>query len=402
MSLEIINPRIYTKNDYNLISCNYKIINPIKKQIIMKPIHTFYTNLKIYLDKPSYDIFCSNMISAPVQPFNISLANFQNNIISKLLPNRISNKSGTVPFEDVDPGLFSLMNIDYSKSVEDEQIVIIVPKLSGYESVTKENRNRLFLADLESLVDLEFTHPEFQSKVKSKLSKIHLITSNFFEDCDLTTYFGKVTIQQSYITAIQKFIEDILGRTVSSEKMVISKIIKCNPEAEIVSISNYGYKTIITTRSNARIHFSSNQDEEGQLIIIAQHLDNIEGIDINLPLITTSKNKILINNLLDYVRVTSNLPEDENIIKNFLKKEIDIVVNYIINKSPLLKEDDIDNNELKIINYLLKTYYNIFTKYLDKIKNKEKDDSNRFKGLMDKAPMSAYKPPGMGRHLSYL
>lgn len=393
MSIEISNPRIYEKNDYNLIACSYKIINPIKKSVIMKPIDTFYSNLKIYLNEHSYNYFCKKMLNSPVQQFPIHFANFQNNIICKLTKDRLYNKPGNVPFENIEVDLFSQINIDFSNTIENEQIILIIPSLPAYELVSFENRERLFLADLEQIANTTQDDPEFKNKVKNKLSKIHLITTEFFNSCNIEEYFGNVTSNNSISLSINLFIENILGKIITSEKSILSKIIHCNPEANILDISNYNYKTKITSRSNGRIHFSSNSDEEGELIIIAQHLNKINDLDITLPIIPSSQKKMLMNNLLDYIRITSNLPTEKNIIKIFLKKEVDYVIKYMLNETPVLDDDKIDNNQSKIINYLLKSYYDIFYNFLNNInknKDKNKDNENNHKYLG--AQFSAYKP----------
>jgi len=367
MSLTFSETRIYTKDEWDVVVSKYKLVNPPKSQVIMPPNDDGYTNIMIYCNNESWSNFVANIKSSPVTPIDITLANYQGTVITRYPNTRTSNNGGNLPFDNSNVELFSEMSIDYSKSTEEEQIVLIVPSLKGYSKVDYENRSRLFLADIEAMVELKSTDEGFTEAVRAKLGKVHLITSAFFEDCPLDTYFGKVTISESrgVKREIQLFIENTMGRIISSETRGYSKMVTFNPTSEISLVSNLvdTKSTKIIARSAGRVHFSGTLDEEGYFVTVGQNLKSLEGIDIGLPLIASGDNKKLLNSLIDLVRLTSNLPETKELKKEFMKREVDWVINWVMNVKPYYDIEDVSGETFQIINYMVEKTYPILTSY---------------------------------------
>lgn len=367
MSLTFSETKIFTKQDWDIVVSKYKLVNPPKSQVIMPPSETEYSNMMIYCNQEAWSHFVSNIKSAPVRPFNISLANYLGNVITRYPHSRTSNYGGNLPFDNSNVELFSEMSIDFSKPSDEEQVIMIVPFLKGYSKVDEENRPRLFIADLEAMVKLKSTDEGFTEAVRSKFGKVHLITSSFFEDCSLDTYFGKVTIAEGrgVKREIQVFIENTMGRIISSETSGYSKMISFNPSAQISLVSNLtGVKTTkITARSGGRLHFSGISNEEGYVVVVGQNLKKLEGTEIGLPLISSGINKKLLNNLINLARITSNLPEDIEQKKELMKREIDWVINWVMNIYPFYNMEVIEEESFKVINSLIENLYPTLTTY---------------------------------------
>ena len=92
MSLSFSDTKIYSKDDWNIVFSKYNIVNQERTQVILPPINNNYTNLKIYCDYKSWKIFTDIMNTTPIQPINITLLNYQNNIITRYPKSRTTNK----------------------------------------------------------------------------------------------------------------------------------------------------------------------------------------------------------------------------------------------------------------------------------------------------------------------
>ncbi|ADO67184.1 hypothetical protein crov151 [Cafeteria roenbergensis virus] len=384
MSLTFSETKIYSKNGWDLVVSKYNLVNTHKTQVIMPPTFVNQNNITVYCNHDTWEDFISNIKTAPIQPFDINLANYQGNIITRYPKTRTSNLAGTLPFDDPNVELFSEMKIDSSKH-PDNQTVLIVPFLKGYSKVDSDNRCRLFIADLEALVQMKHTEQNFLDAVRSKLGHVHLITSTFFTNCPLTTYFGKVTMSNclGVEREINKFIENLMGRVISSETHAYSNMVPLNSTAKVYLVGNQtenkNKKTKIVARSKGRLHFSGVSDEEGYVVIIGQNISSLNGNEINKPFITCTENKKLINKLLELVKIVNNLPTDMEHKKTFMKHEIDWVINCLLGivpfkdesqiTGPIFRDDlvggiDVNIEVIKIINKLLKYSYLSFKEYV--------------------------------------
>lgn len=367
MSLTFSDTKIFKKNDWDLVVSKYKLVNSPKSHVVMPPSDTTYNNVKVYCDRDSWSYFICNIKTAPVQPFDITLLNYIGNVITRYPKYRTVNQAGNLTFDEPTVGLFSEMNIDFEKSSSEEQIILIVPFLKGYSKVTAENRYRLFITDLEAMVKMKCSDEGFFDAIRSKLGKIHLITTSYFSDCPLDTYFGKVSISDGRHPniEIQKFIENSMGRIISSETTGFSKMVSFNSSADIKWVSNLTNErtTKIIARSGGRLHFSGMNNEEGYFIAIGQNLEILEGSEIGLPFITTGENKIIVKKLIDLVRIISNLPEDIEQKKELMKREMDWVIDWIMNITPYKDTSDIKEEPIQVINYLLQKTYPLLTTF---------------------------------------
>lgn len=393
MAINFSDIKKFSKNHWDVVIGKYDINIPAKNIVVMNPIIDYTETMKIFSDITTYKYLIKELQTAPVLKTNIEIYNYHNNIITKLKKSRISNKPGNVPFEDLRINLFSEMDLNF-----DEEIFLFVPRLSGYEKVSIENRARVFLADMESLIDSKSSDEDFSLKLKNKLSKITLITSEFFDSCPLEEYFNNVYKFKHIMDGVNYFVENYFGRIISSGSTSFNKIIQCNVGSIINCIGiEENKKTKIISRSEGRIQFSGEENESGYFVFVGQNINTIGEYDTNFPLIVIDEFKSLLTNLAALIRIISNLSDDDKIKRSILKKEYDFVIDYLMNKFPYKEDDTQLNKKFKIVNNLIKTYYPRFVNYLSE---------NRVSPTnTPELPKPTFLPstsvaPHLGRHIS--
>jgi hypothetical protein len=73
----------------------------------------------------------------------------------------------------------------------------------------------------------------------------------------------------------------------------------------------------------------------------------------------------MLDNLLHLANITTNLPDDDSLKREFMKKEIDWVLDWVMGKSPIIEFEEQDEL-FEIINNLTGSYYSVLVDYFGK------------------------------------
>jgi len=360
MSFEFTDIKKYSKDDIDVCIANYKLVNPTKKSIILPPeTSSEYTNLIIFTTKESYQYLLKSISTAPVQKFNITIADLSGNILCKYLHNRKSNRSGNIPYSNSSVELFSDINLEPFSDIENQQAIMFINELSGYNKVIHNNRNRLAITDKEYISETNI----------EKFKHIKLFTSLFFNNCSstLNSMFSSIEYNKLYSANIfiDEFIENILGRIITKDVLPLNKMIYLNTDSNVIDICSSKI-SVFTPRRSGRIHFNgSHENESGIIIIIGTNLLVIDDIEISFPYITDSTNKTVLNNCLELVNIIQKIPTDISSRKIFLQNNIKWIIKWLMNEKPYYDSDDIENNIIQIINNITCKYFNKLCEYFN-------------------------------------
>ena len=358
MSLEFTNIKKYSKDDIDVCIANYKLVNPTKKSIILPPeTPAEYNNLIIFTTKDSYNLLLKSISTAPVQKFNITIADLNGNILCKYLHNRKTNRSGNIPYSDSSIELFSDINLEPFSDIENQQAIMFINELSGYNKIIDKHKNRLAITDKEHISETNI----------EKFKHIKLFTSAYFNNCSSTleSLFSSVEYTDSYSThiIIDEFIENILGRIITKDIQPLNKMIYLNSDSDIIDIQSNN-NSIFTARRSGRIHFNgSYENESGNIVIIGTNLLVIDDNEISFPFIPSSSNRKLLNNCIELINIIQKIPTDISSKELFLKSNTLWIIKWLMNEKPYYKKDDIKDDIIIIINSLTAKYYNKLCNY---------------------------------------
>lgn len=398
----ITNPKVYSNGEYQTIIGKLNISNPKVEDLTMKPSENIKV-MNIFTDKDGYRIFIENFINSPVLPIQVNIFNLEGEIICRFPPSRTSNRPGTVPYRG-SCNLFSAMKLTPSFGDEDYNYIFI-SSLYGYRQVLKENRPRLFKADIEKFIGTSTKDPDYEKYINDKCKPFHIITSNVFENVPLENFFGSVIKEEIYSKEIERFVQHFFGRIISSHSNQFSKMINFNEDADFSITNTTNKKVQVCIRTRGRLHITTDLtgDTNCSIIIIGKNITQVEGCEINIPLIVSDDKKKVLKDVTNIVRITTNLPKEHSIMRSLMDTDIffrELVFNYACGIT-IIPEEQFDE-EFTILVSIMERFYNIFTSKLShidsrSIKEYEGDTFGRNVGaMMSSAPIM------VKRQMSYI